>query len=461
MKYKFIAGVIISAVFVVMLLSSGYAQAAPSKAGSNVLHNGAVYSITADAKKRLYPSAEIFESYGWNSWSNITRATTEDIALPMGEPMPPRDGTVVCSNRSNDIGTCYLITDYKKAGFVSEQVLRDAGYSLERSITADISYVPHDKPIVSGNEAHRYGSLLDNQDTIYFVGKNGLIAFASTEVQRSWGYQNAHVMYANAADQAKEVKLVMEPRVGEELRPFEPTIPAPLVLSNKDKFIVPFAEEIPQITESWLYSLQERSIHGNTNHGGIDFAAPRGTPVYAAADGYAVSSTHLSVLAKSYEDKPIGFGLGEFVQIWHPEQGVYSSYSHLNSVVGNIPYFEPECDEHGFCDPEIVYHNPRYIQSRGKFVKQGDLIGYVGDSGLSWGYEETPRGGHDIKRQPSWDETHLHFEIYTRDTVNFFKAKRYDPFSIYGRVDQYIEQSYTSPKSLWKLSADGRVVLAE
>jgi murein DD-endopeptidase MepM/ murein hydrolase activator NlpD len=80
-------------------------------------------------------------------------------------------------------------------------------------------------------------------------------------------------------------------------------------------------------------------------HHGVDYAAPVGTPVVAIGDGRVVSA--------SYEPAE-----GRIVRIRH--NSVYStSYMHLSSFAGGI--------------------------SAGTWVRQGDVIGYVGSSGLSTG----------------------------------------------------------------------------
>jgi hypothetical protein len=80
-------------------------------------------------------------------------------------------------------------------------------------------------------------------------------------------------------------------------------------------------------------------------HYGVDYAAPIGTPVHAIGDGRITSATN--------ED-----GSGRMVRIQH--NSVYATgYMHLSRFGDSI--------------------------SPGKFVKQGDIIGYVGSSGLSTG----------------------------------------------------------------------------
>ena len=86
-------------------------------------------------------------------------------------------------------------------------------------------------------------------------------------------------------------------------------------------------------------------------HRGIDFGARWGTPIHAAADGQVTRAGWAG-------------GYGRQVRIGHAG-GLSSSYSHMSS----------------------------YAVAPGTFVRQGQLIGYVGSSGLSTG-------------------PHLHYEVY-------------------------------------------------
>jgi murein DD-endopeptidase MepM/ murein hydrolase activator NlpD len=80
-------------------------------------------------------------------------------------------------------------------------------------------------------------------------------------------------------------------------------------------------------------------------HHGVDYAAPIGTPVYSIGDGRVVSATFQG-------------GEGRMVKVKH--NGVYTTtYMHLSRFADGI--------------------------QAGKFVTQGELIGYVGSSGLSTG----------------------------------------------------------------------------
>lgn len=81
-------------------------------------------------------------------------------------------------------------------------------------------------------------------------------------------------------------------------------------------------------------------------HHGVDYAAPTGTPVYAIADG--------KVIAKGYQAK----GGGNYVKIRH--NSVYqSTYMHLSRFAKGLKV--------------------------GSQVKQKEVIGYVGSTGLSTG----------------------------------------------------------------------------
>lgn len=96
--------------------------------------------------------------------------------------------------------------------------------------------------------------------------------------------------------------------------------------------------------------------HKRHGHKGIDLAAPRNTPVYATADGVVTYSGRNG-------------GYGNFVKLNH-QNGYKTAYAHMNKI----------------------------SVRKGKTVKKGDLIGYVGSTGASTG-------------------NHLHYEVYYQDKL--------------------------------------------
>ena len=100
------------------------------------------------------------------------------------------------------------------------------------------------------------------------------------------------------------------------------------------------------------YGMRRHPVLGYRRmHSGIDFAAPYGTPIYAVADG--------TVQMAGYNG-----GYGRFVRLSH-DGGLGSGYGHMS----------------------------RIAVSNGQRVRRGQVIGYVGSTGLSTG-------------------PHLHYELY-------------------------------------------------
>ncbi len=97
-------------------------------------------------------------------------------------------------------------------------------------------------------------------------------------------------------------------------------------------------------------------------HRGIDYAAPRGTPILAAGDGKVVTASRSNAN-------------GNFVVLQHGEEFV-TKYLHLSKFANSI--------------------------RRGSRVKQGDIIGYVGATGWATGphlhYEFLVNGVHKNPR---------------------------------------------------------------
>jgi murein DD-endopeptidase MepM/ murein hydrolase activator NlpD len=87
-------------------------------------------------------------------------------------------------------------------------------------------------------------------------------------------------------------------------------------------------------------------------HDGLDFSAPSGTEIYAAADGVIETASR-------------------------------SSYGYGNKII----------IDHGYGYKTVYAHMSKFAVRRGKKVKRGQLIGYVGNSGLS-------------------TSPHLHYEVH-------------------------------------------------
>jgi murein DD-endopeptidase MepM/ murein hydrolase activator NlpD len=98
-------------------------------------------------------------------------------------------------------------------------------------------------------------------------------------------------------------------------------------------------------------------------HHGMDFTAKKGTPIYATGDGKVIKASR-------------GSGFGKVVYI-----------------------------DHGFGYVTKYGHMSKFNTQKGRQVKRGDIIGYVGNSGLSSG-------------------SHLHYEVHKNgkpiNPVNFY-----------------------------------------
>jgi len=112
------------------------------------------------------------------------------------------------------------------------------------------------------------------------------------------------------------------------------------------------------------FGMRKHPISGfNKLHKGVDFAAAKGTPVYAGGDGVVEYSGNNG-------------GYGKYIRLRHNNE-YKTAYAHLSGFSKNI--------------------------SKGKRVNQGDIIGYVGSTGKSTG-------------------SHLHYEIiYQNKQINPMK----------------------------------------
>ena len=104
---------------------------------------------------------------------------------------------------------------------------------------------------------------------------------------------------------------------------------------------------------------REHPVLGYTRaHRGIDYASPMGTEIYAVGDG--------TIITRSWNG-----GYGNIVRIRHAN-GYETGYGHMNGFASG--------------------------QSVGSYVRQGEIIGYVGSTGLSTG----PHVHFEMKRNGSY-----------------------------------------------------------
>jgi len=155
------------------------------------------------------------------------------------------------------------------------------------------------------------------------------------------------------------------------------SIPAIQPIKNKDLTRVAsgFGERIDPFTKGIKF------------HYGMDFTAPRGTPVYATGDG----------VVKRADSRSSGFG--KHIRIDHG-YGYTSLYAHL-----------------------YKYNVKRYQK-----VKRGDIIGYVGSSGRS-------------------NAPHLHYEIF-KDKVRINPVNFYYGNLTAKEFDELLKQSSVVNQSL-------------
>lgn len=119
---------------------------------------------------------------------------------------------------------------------------------------------------------------------------------------------------------------------------------------------------VPRLSSSYGWRMHPILMY-RIFHSGVDLACPRGTPIYAAADGRIIQIGRKGAYGKYIRMKHAG--------------GYETAYAHMNGYKSGL--------------------------KKGSYVKQGNIIGYVGSTGRSTG-------------------PHLHFEVWKN-------GKRTNPFN--------------------------------
>lgn len=153
------------------------------------------------------------------------------------------------------------------------------------------------------------------------------VSVGITKIHSAWFFHAGHAFWAIPFEQDSVVTFFDEE--GNSLR--KAFLKAPLRYSR--------------ISSGFSHSRMHPILKIRRPHHGVDYAAPTGTPVEAVGDGQVIAATYQR-------------GGGNYIKIKH--NGIYTTaYLHLSRFARGIRV--------------------------GVYVKQGDVIGYVGSTGLSTG----------------------------------------------------------------------------
>jgi hypothetical protein len=159
---------------------------------------------------------------------------------------------------------------------------------------------------------------------------------------------------------------------------------------SAQKFLsFPLADASVAVWHGWKYD-------DGSQHEAVDYPEPVGTPILAAADGIAMVSSQ-----PNNPDMPDKDAYGIFVLIRHPNN-FSTLYAHMSSAAPGLIVFSAQ---------------KRYNTEFGSWtpVKKGDIIGYVGLSGVV-----------------TTTRTHLHFEVANNSSGTYSEhiANRTDPYAL-------------------------------
>ena len=295
--------------------------------------------------KELTAEAHVAEAQGRLSDAR-DQLSRRAIAAYTGQPDLARYAELLLNVRSVrelSAGAAYVraVLDDQNAAIHRYDILRDQVAKLRDSLEQDRATALAQRDVVSGQE-HQLADRRQGQDAIRQQ--------AAAEVAQ----QNALLAELRARKNEFESQLVALQRQSDALA-------GQLRARQSGQLLVPsghgvLSVPVPGAPITSGFGPRVHPIYGDVRmHTGIDFGAAYGTPIHAAADGVVVSAG------------PLG-GYGNATVIDHGN-GLATLYAHQSGI----------------------------IVSPGQSVARGQVIGYVGCSGLCTG-------------------PHLHFEVRVRGT---------------------------------------------
>jgi murein DD-endopeptidase MepM/ murein hydrolase activator NlpD len=198
---------------------------------------------------------------------------------------------------------------------------------------------------------------LTNRQAILTEQQSGKQQFLTLTKNQEQIYQQ---QIAELDKKQEEISAVIE-KIEQELRAsFDPSL-----LPLKRPGVLAFPVERPFITQEYGPTAFAQYAYRTKFHNGVDFRAPLGTPIFAALDGIVKWSDNNDRGTSRWTK----YQYGKYVFIEH-ENNLSTLYAHLS----------------------------RFAVQKGQSVKRGDLLGYSGNTGYSYG-------------------PHIHFTVYWSPSI--------------------------------------------
>ncbi|MBX4188080.1 MAG: hypothetical protein KW793_03020 [Candidatus Doudnabacteria bacterium] len=121
---------------------------------------------------------------------------------------PFKDGTLLKDDES-----IYVVEHGLIRPISSMLVFDGFGYILTNVIPADISDLEEGNDLITSEQRHVRGTLVENNGIVYFLGKDVKYAFPSRDVFLSWGSQFKDIVPANSLDLSLPDGPVVEPGI--------------------------------------------------------------------------------------------------------------------------------------------------------------------------------------------------------------------------------------------------------
>ncbi|HEX6461936.1 MAG TPA: hypothetical protein VFZ58_01540 [Candidatus Saccharimonadales bacterium] len=224
-------------------------------------------------------------------------------------------------------------------------------------------------------------------------------------------------------------------------------------------------------TQGWIVSPdEEQFVDGPGEHRAIDYEFHNradkgfGVRVLVPNDACIYYSFQAFVCDNLHNDKRVGCSAGLFAEMI-TDSGWVVQIAHLDQVNPKIPYLAAEPDgPHGWFPAGAVTKSSTVLKTLGVRMKAGELLGLMGDTGITYGYYDNfqvidGRGvvlPRDRQAFPNWEEGYAqaHIAYYGGRAEGGAHQRNTDPFGWYGQISPSLDQYNGTCPGRFKFDTD-------